>query len=218
MKNAITFFIVFFFFIDLSAQKLVQPGNYDSYLYYGCGNKLDIRLPDQKEGEKVNYSASGALLILSEEDLVILVPNTNKVVLNVLHENGKAHKFIFKAKETPRPALKAVFMGDTLTNHQILTSLVGRIYLELVPDPDFVKDVPDDAQYITESWYVELINGEEKLYESYIQGSNFDLSEIASLASSGNTLRFTGQNTYRIDFRDFFAERFNPFTLSLKIQ
>lgn len=218
MKNAITFFIVFFFFMDLSAQKLVQPGSYDSYLYYGCGNKLDIRLPDQKESEKLHYSASGALLIVSEDDHVILVPTKDKVILNVLRESGKTQKFIFKAKETPRPVLKAVFMSDTLTDNRILPYLVGRIYLELVPDPGFVRDVPDDAQYIAESWYVELIREQEKVYQSYMQGSSFDLSEIASLANSGDILRFTGQNTYRIDFRDFFAERFNPFTLSLIIQ
>ncbi|MCE3006989.1 MAG: hypothetical protein LW884_01395 [Bacteroidetes bacterium] len=176
----------------------VQSGQVNK-LYYECYNLLEVTSPLLREFYNPKFTATGgeAIQSTSKKDEVLLVPSSGKMVLRVFNNfNGQTMKLdeiTYGVTKPPRPGIGIKVGGQIYQGTPVPKALAT---FQLVPNGDFARTNPKDANYFFEGYEVLVRKGLTGPKTVDRGGGTavavIDLASIPADRGESVTVRFTG--------------------------
>lgn len=153
-------------------------------LYKHCGNKLDIQVPALGPEYQPEFSGAGARLINEGVSQVTVVPNQNRVKINVKNKGVQIGSVKYQAVPLPAPLVKLkVGNRDVDPIQGVTTSTARRLYIEIKAEKDLQRLLPRDTRYRIKNATIQLARG--KTGSAPVRFNSQNMSQkIRALASN----------------------------------
>jgi len=175
-----------------------------STLYLNCGNKLNIGVPALGTSYNPKFSVRGGTSIQGKDrGLVTVVPNAPKVTIGVSSDGAKIGDVKFDVQRIPKPDVM-VYAGSKPVNQKQGESISSLRVLRsaAVAEPNFKKQLPDDARYRVTRWTIRLARGPRPIGQPLRATSEtVNLSNIMKSARPGDRLIVEIDKVLRRNFR-----------------
>lgn len=172
-------------------------------LYYKCGNKLQVDVPELGTSYNPTFTGTGGQIIPGGgKGEVTLVPNSTQMTLTVSSNGNKiGTEGPFRVSLVPKPEIKVFANGKELD--QLRGGTMPRsAQAKAIPDDQFAKLLPKDARYRVTSGTVTLARGRRALGQASISGPTINLSGLAAQARPGDRLVFEIKGVQRANFQN----------------
>lgn len=174
-------------------------------LYLNCGNELNVQVPALGTEYNPVFSATGATTIAdrTRKGFVTVVPNAQKVVLNVSSGGNRIGSQDFEVKRIPKPDIQLKAEGRAVDEKRGVTTCPRNISLDAIPDESFERFLPRDARFRVSEWEVTLARGSRAVVPTKtIRGPNANISDLAQQARPGDRVVCEVRLVERMNFRD----------------
>ncbi len=189
-------------------------------LYLNCGNQLNIEVPALGNDYNPKFVVSGGEFRYGNRPgLITVVPNSKKVNVSVYNQDVKIGDKSFGVRRVPSPTIKAYAMAGEIDLSTGVSKDIQALELRVVPDPDFVSQLPKDAQYRITASMISLISG--GVNKGSIEARNrFNLGQLIRNARSGDHLRVEVTAVQRKNFKGDIENviRFSPQIFSIPLR
>lgn len=174
-------------------------------LYFRCANRLQTSSAGLGALYNPTYSGSGAEFIPGSGGKVTVVPNSNKVTLDINNDGILLQSFPFNVQRVPRPEIKILVNGSPLSQDAmrrgVSASSVRTITVVAEPDPSFKETNPEDAQYRVAGFSVVLASGSRSKRRLESSSNSINLSSAVGEAEAGDRYVITVENVQRRNFK-----------------
>ena len=175
-----------------------------STLYLNCGNKLNVGVPALGTSYNPSFSVKGGTSIEGKErGLVTIIPTQPKVTLGVSSNGNKIGDVQFDVQRIPKPDVQ-VYAGSKPVNQKQGENISSLRILrsQAIPEDNFKKQLPEDAQYKVTRWTIRLARGPRPIGQP-IRATNetVNLSQLMSSAKPGDRLIVEIDQVLRRNFR-----------------
>lgn len=175
-----------------------------STLYLNCGNKLNVDVPALGTSYNPTFSVKGGTSIPGKDrGLVTIVPNAPKVTLVVSSNQTRIGDVEFDVQRIPKPGIM-VYNGSKPVNQKQGESIGAMRILrsEAIPEDNFKRQLPDDAQYKVTRWTIRLARGPRPIGQPIKATSEtVNLSSLMDNAKPGDRLIVEIDQVLRKNFR-----------------
>jgi gliding motility-associated protein GldM len=170
-------------------------------LYFNCGNKLSVQVPELGINYDPSFQVDGGELILNEKKgFVTILPKKAKVELTVKNKGFLIGKEKFRVKAIPKPTIKLTYRGKEL-DYKNGDRLPRRIKALAISDPDFKEFLPRDARFRITQWQVSLVRNNRAI--DVIKATSNDISLNAfEEARKGDYLLFEIFKVERLNYKN----------------
>lgn len=173
-------------------------------LYRNCGNELDIQVPSLGVAYNPTFKVEGGDLIPgSKKGVITVIPKTSKVHIQVYNQTHLIGTESFMVQDIPTPQISIT------TNHQPIDLKLGVaapgprvLEVKIVPNKYFQDFLPKDARYRVVEWAITLARGTRPIHILETTDSVVDITNIASLAKSGDRLVIEIKKIQRQNFKN----------------
>lgn len=187
-------------------------------LYAECGNDLNIDVPALGELYDPRVTADNAQVLQSKQSKkkfrVVPRGGAKTCRLNVATVLGgqvvPLGSLDYKVVPPPRPSLR-VLVNNELYNGVSPVPRTATVRVQVVPDNDFAKSLPEDARYVIEKPEIKVVKGLAgastigTLPNSKIAPNpvvSVDLTDYARGLQPGNVLYIQFNDVYRVNFQN----------------
>lgn len=187
-------------------------------LYAECGNDLNIDVPALGELYDPRVTADNAQVLQSKQSKkkFRVVPRGGAktcrldVATNLGGQVVPLGSLDYKVVPPPRPSLR-VLVNNELYNGVSPVPRTATVRVQVVPDNDFAKSLPEDARYVIEKPEIKVVKG---LAGASVIGSlpnsriapnpvvAVDLTDYARGLQPGNVLYIQFSDVYRVNFQN----------------
>lgn len=173
-------------------------------LYRNCGNELNIQVPSLGVAYNPTFKVEGGDLIPgSKKGVITVIPKTSKVHIQVYNQTHLIGTESFMVQDIPTPQISIT------TNHQPIDLKLGVaapgprvLEVKVVPNKYFQDFLPKDARYRVVEWAITLARGTRPIHILEATDSVVDITNIASLAKSGDRLVIEIKKIQRQNFKN----------------
>ncbi|MCX8112549.1 MAG: hypothetical protein N3E49_05055 [Bacteroidia bacterium] len=187
-------------------------------LYAECGNDLNIDVPALGELYDPRVTADNAQVLQSKQSKkkFRVVPRGGAKTCRINVATNTAGQVVelgyldYKVVPPPRPSLR-VFVNNDPYNGVSPVPRTATVRVQVVPDNDFAKSLPEDARYVIEKPEIKVVKG---LAGATVIGSlpnsriapnpsvAVDLTDYARGLQPGNVLYIQFSDIYRVNFQN----------------
>ena len=174
-------------------------------LYQNAGNQLKVEVPALGTNYNPSFSSQEAQIIKGNKpgDVIVIPQGRSKVKLAVSNAGNLIGVETFDVKKIPAPRIElqdARGRAVDLEKGIPLASLQRPVKLEVVPDENFAREVPKDAQYRIVKGEARLIRGNAVSATKSITGGNVNLSDWRGNLRKGDLIMFKIERVIRRTF------------------
>jgi gliding motility-associated protein GldM len=174
-------------------------------LYFRCANKLQTSSPGLGVLFKPTFSGQGADFISGSGGNVTVVPNANKVVLDVINDGVNLQSFPFKVRRVPKPTIQVLannaVVTDNIMQRGLTASSVRTINVQAISDDDFKNNNPEDASFRVTDYDIFLASGVRPKGNMKGVSGNQNLGSMAQDAVAGDRYVVTINKVMRRNFK-----------------
>ncbi|MCS7152979.1 MAG: hypothetical protein NZ989_03430 [Bacteroidia bacterium] len=187
-------------------------------LYSECGNDLNIDVPALGELYDPRVTADNAQVIQSKQSKkkFRIVPRAGaktcrlEVATNTAGQIVQLGYLDYKVVPPPRPSLR-VYVNNEPYNGVSPVPRTATVRIQVVPDNDFAKSLPEDARYMIQKPEIKVVKGLAgatvigSLPNSKIASNPFisvDLTDYARGLQPGNVLYVQFSDVFRVNFQN----------------
>ncbi|MCS6896049.1 MAG: hypothetical protein NZZ60_07905 [Bacteroidia bacterium] len=187
-------------------------------LYAECGNDLNIDVPALGELYDPRVTADNAQVLQSKQSKkkFRVVPRGGaktcrlNVATNTAGQVVELGTLDYKVVPPPRPSLRVLINNDPY-NGVSPVPRTATVRVQVVPDGDFAKSLPEDARYVIEKPEIKVVKGLAgasvigSLANSKIATSPsvaVDLTDYSRGLQPGNVLYIQFSDVYRVNFQN----------------
>ena len=181
-------------------------------LYQNCGNELDIQVPAL--GTNYNpsfYSAEAKVIKGNRPGLVTVIPQgRSKVKLTVSNSGNTLGTETFDVKKVPAPSISIKTRGQEVDMEQgVAGTSLTNLTVSAVPDENFKREVPNDANYRVTRVEVKHARAGRPLKTETFSSQNLDLRSWRNQFRAGDILVVKVENVIRRTYENE-SERVRP--------
>lgn len=172
-------------------------------LYFRCGNKLDVQVPQLGVAYNPSFSATNANTYESStaKGQVTVVPTSPKEVeLKVSSSGNYIGSQKFGVRTIPAPTITPVTSQGPVNLKNGMSARTPRMQLAAIPDESFKQFLPDDAKFRVAEAVVTLVSGGIGR-GSINTGADVNLSQVLGNARKGDQLVIEIKKVQRQNFR-----------------
>lgn len=187
-------------------------------LYAECGNDLNIDVPALGELYDPRVTADNAQVIQSKQSKkkFRVVPRAGAKTCRLTVATNTAGQLVqlgtldYKVVPPPRPSLR-VYVNNEPYNGVSPVPRTATVRIQVVPDNDFAKSLPEDARYFIDKAEVKVVKGLAgastigNLGSSKVAASpsiTVDLTNYARTLQPGNVLYVQFNDIFRVNFQN----------------
>ncbi|KYG83794.1 type IX secretion system motor protein PorM/GldM [Roseivirga echinicomitans] len=174
-------------------------------LYQNSANVLQVNVPSLGPAYSPSFTVQGAEQREgSKRGELVVIPTigTRNVVIGVSSGGAKIGDKTFTVKSIPRPRF-VVKVDDKVYNAEKgYSGIPNKVSLVLEPDPDFLKNYPDDARFFVSKGKIILIknNRESGTINITAAQTDFELTAFKSNMRAGDRIRVIVEEYTRLNF------------------
>ncbi len=174
-------------------------------LYFKCANRLQVTSPGLGQLFRPTFNGSGAEFLPGEGGKVTIVPNSNRVVLNVNNDGNLLQSFPFRVQLVPKPDLVIYVNGSPLgedgERKGVAASSIRSIEVKALADNSFKNSNPEDANFRVSDITIVLAGGVRPKGKRDVQGSGANVSDLADKATAGDRYVISIKGCQRRNFK-----------------
>ncbi|MGK7389311.1 MAG: gliding motility protein GldM [Candidatus Cyclobacteriaceae bacterium M2_1C_046] len=174
-------------------------------LYQNCGNQLMVEVPALGTNYNPSFSSAEAKTLKGNKpgEVIVVPQGRSKVNLTVSNAGSVLGTEIFDVKKVPAPRIELQDARGRAVNLEEgipINTLQRAIKLEVLPDENFAREVPKDAQYRIVSGEARLVRGGAVSARKNLTGGNVSLSDWTGRLRKGDLIMFKIERVVRRTF------------------
>lgn len=175
-----------------------------SALYFRCGNELSIQVPALGNAYDPSFEVKGGNLINGDQKgLLTIIPTNNNVEVSVLNAGNLIGVKKFGVRRVPKPEIQIQNRGGQISGQQGLQiAQMNSLTAAVIPDEDFKRLLPNDANYRVAEWKITLASGPRpKGAPLVLSGSDANLRSLKQRARAGDRLVIEVTRVERLNYQ-----------------
>ncbi len=134
-----------------------------SSLYKDCANILEVNVPALGSFYNPTFtlgsSSEGVVKKGSSSNTVMIIPKKPTVNLNVKNDGLDIGSEPLQVRLVPKPTIEVHYKGRPVDQKRGVEGSPRSLTIKVIPEPEFKKSLPKDANYLVTEWEAILVRG-----------------------------------------------------------